>query len=151
MDLNSLDFGAAADNGFDVLLTVPPTNSEEELLHDFVGEPLEHDGIRMFVTVAGKDSKIFRKGQSKLNRIIAQMAGNQKKLAEYTVGERAQEDAIARLAACTLGGKLFANGEWVELTKDNVSQYYKKHDWLMHQVNKGIADRGNLDLDAKKN
>lgn len=151
MDLNSLDFGAAADNGFNVMLTVPPTTSEEEILHDYVGEPLEHEDVQMYVTVVGKDSKIFRKGQSKLNRTIAQMAGNQKKLAEYTVGDRAQEDAIARLASCTLGGKLYCDGQWIELTPDNASQYYKKFDWLRGQVDRGIVDRGNLDLDAKKN
>lgn len=149
-DLSSLDFGAVAEEGFDVLLTMPARTREEELDPDFIGRGLcGPDEEPMFVKVVGKDSSTFKAQRLKISRKLAKL--DKKKLTDYSVGDAAIEDSIQALAACTKGGRIYINGAWVELNRENAAEYYRKYEWLRLQVDAATLDRGKLDLDSKKN
>lgn len=124
MDFAELDTSDLAEAGVSVVLNHPAT-----------GEPLDAT-----ITVAGVDSKRFRKAKHEVdNRRLGTMVRRGK--ANLTA-EQLDEESLAILVLCTLGWK---NVSWddkpLECTPENVRMLYTKLPWVREQVDRAMGDR----------
>ena len=114
----------------DDLYTVESHESGADMqVKNDAGEKLD-----MFITIAGVDSKIFRKVKNELRREIL------KDVDADTEGLRAKS-----LAQVTLGWKGFqSEGEDLEFTQEKAEQLYLNAPYLMDQADQFINKRENF-------
>tara|TARA_Y100000296_G_scaffold84935_2_gene119609 strand:- start:948 stop:1376 length:429 start_codon:yes stop_codon:yes gene_type:complete len=137
MDLSELDVQAAAENG-----------AAMQLMHPATGEPLEHDGKPITITLMGADSAAFRRSvalamakQSKARDVDLSKATGEEIMATFDKGERA---AVEHLLAVTIGwDNIVWEGEVLPFSRENAAMVYSRHRWIRDQANKFIGDRTN--------
>ena len=122
MDLASLDTSKKSAEGAIMFVRHPVNNSILE--HD-KGKSKE----KMFIKLLGRDSKEF-------------MAAAQGK--ELLSDDKTIDDETLAAASITVGGSLFLNGEWLELTAKNAVDIYQKYRWILEQVTIFALDRTNF-------
>lgn len=120
IDLATLDTTAKADQGV-----------EYELIHPESGEAM---GI--FITVAGSDSRIWRKALSD----IAERNKGLRRTAELV-----RQEGIEAAARCTLGWRnVVLDTKPLEFTQENARKLYARFPWIREQVDTFRYDRSNF-------
>ena len=128
IDLASLDTGAAANSGTDVVLRHPTTGEDTDII----------------IRVLGRDSDTFRKIETQQQRKRLDKMAKTKKMSSVSL-EEVDEDAITLLAACTVGWTNVAlNGEELPFSVNNAAMIYKRFMWIREQVDMAIGDRANF-------
>ena len=127
MDLANLDMTVMADAG--ATMTV---------MHPATGEPLQHNGEDVTITILGQDSTKFREEVQR--RAKAQLGKRGKP--DF---DKIAADSADLLAACTTSWEgITENGQLVECSRENAKRIYEKYGWLRQQVDEFISDRANF-------
>ena len=120
IDLASLDTATLCEQG-----------AEMELTHPATGAPL---GV--YLTLAGMDSKIWRKA-------VAALADKRLAKRGKVSAEEIQERGIEILARCTLGWRnVVVDGQELPCTLDNARLAYQRFPWIREQADLFASDRG---------
>lgn len=135
MDLADLDTIGACNKGAEIQLRHPVTNA-----------PLE-----MFVTIAGKDSDVFREQFRDSLRDDIRHAQLAKKRGDSGADiERSERKAIELLTVCVLGWRtadkqaIIVRGEELQCTPKNAMRVLKEFPWIRDQIDVGVADLSNF-------
>lgn len=122
IDLAALDTVARCDQG-----------AELELTHPGTGKPL---GI--FITLAGVDSRIWRKATAELA---------EKRLARRgrISGADVAREGIEILAQCTLDWRgVVVDGEELPCIRDTARALYERFPWIFEQADRFASERGSF-------
>ena len=118
-----------------------------DLLHPGTGEVLKYgdnDEKVMHLLLFGRDSEVYRKKQRRLLdiRLKEQTRFRDGKIS----AAKLESDAVEQLVATTAGGKVFLNGEEVEVTPDVAKKLYEDRafSWIKEQAERHIEDRQNF-------
>jgi hypothetical protein len=128
MDLTKLDTRRASDEGARLHLV-------------WEGRPLMDGDQPVTITVLGQDSKIYEREH---HRITGQRIGSRRRALNGSpeVSEKAEQEAIDLLAACTVSWENIAlNGSPLECTWQNARDLYMQFKWIREQVDAFIHDR----------
>jgi hypothetical protein len=111
--------------------------------HIETGLPLlDKNGVAISITLAGKDSEIFRnamEAQREFRLRKAMQTGQERPtLAEL------RAETVDLIAACTLSWTLEVDDAPYACTKDNAREVYRRLPWLLDQADAFIADRANF-------
>jgi len=112
-----------------------------ELEHPVTGEKLMEGKKPMTITLAGTDSKAYRRKQREMqNRRLNKLSKGRKVNFGTT-----DDDDCELLAACTLSWDNLSddNGK-IEYSNDAAVALYLKHAWIREQVDEFIGDRANF-------
>jgi hypothetical protein len=122
MDLKKYDTVTACDAGAEMELKDPVTG----------------EGLDAFITLAGVDSKAFRKAQDDCaNARIRNQANT------FGIKDIRKENVFS-LAACTLGWRgIEEDGAAIPFSKQAVIDLYTSYPWIFEQVNAFIGNRAN--------
>jgi len=137
IDLAAYDPTEACNKGYELELTDPNPKS---------GKPL---GV--FITVVGSESDAFKDHvRSRANNSLReQFAAQRKGKQEPPTVDRAVEEAVRLLAACTVSWRTGDRpviewaGEQLECCEANARRLYA-HKWIRDQVDDAVGDLGNF-------
>ena len=120
IDLASLDTAALCERGAEMELTHPATDAP----------------LGVYLTLAGMDSKIWRKA-------VAALAEKRMAKRGKVSAEEIQERGIEILARCTLSWRnVVVDGQELPCTLDNARQVYRRFPWMREQADAFASDRG---------
>ncbi len=120
LDLATLDTAALCEEGAELELTHPKTG----------------EGLGVFITVAGIDSKKWRRA---LNAIGEKRANKRSKL----TAEEGIAGAVDILARCTIAWRnVTLDGAELPCTEENARTLYTRLPWVREQVDTFASDRG---------
>ena len=127
MDLGSLDTSKKSSEGAVMILSHPET-----LL------PLDADKdgkkVEMFIKLLGRDSREFMSASQSINRA--------------SLDDGADLELLSA-ASITVGGLVFMDGKWLEITPKNAVDVYTRCRWIVEQVTTFALDRANFFPDTK--
>lgn len=123
IDLASVDFNRAADEGEWMTLTHPVSG-------------VELTGMRM--RLCGADSKRYKAASRNVMT-------RRSRLRRPPTGEEMEADAIDTVAACVLAWEGFAqDGQPITCSKRSAVEVFNKHRWIYEQADQFIQTRGNF-------
>jgi len=116
------------------------------LLHPATGDELDHEGEKFTLSIYTRDSSIYKAAD------IAEARLQADKKIKNTVDKaiESQDGYIRVMAECIESGRIFENGEWVDISKANALEYLNKYDWIADQARVVLFDRSRLLENAKK-
>lgn len=121
--------------------------SRMDLKHPASGETLTYEvgeeTRNMHLILLGRDSEKYRKIERQITnkRIKERQSFRTAKVTK----EQLEEDSIALVSAVTIGGKVFMDGEEMEVTPEVAKRLYqnRKYDWIREQADFWIDNREN--------
>ncbi len=130
LDLDALDTGKGAEEGFALTLTHPKS-----------GEPLPAK-----ITVLGAESDAYRSKQREFLRRSADRVNRTRKL--VVSPEELEAEALELLVTATTGwdwGGMTLGGQPAPVfTHDAARQIYTRFGWIREQVDQAVGDRANF-------
>lgn len=102
----------------------------------------KEDEHTMYLMLLGRDSDVYKKNQRKL--IDKRLRDQQKYRSPRLTAVQLEEEAIDQLALVTVGGKVFFNGEEIEVTPTFAKEMYQQFPWIKEQVDAYLEDRTNF-------
>ncbi len=114
-------------------------------LKDPHGEPvLKPDGSPVTITLAGSDSKRFKKARNAIgDRYLKKASPRKAAIAETT--EESLNDWAFQLAAATISWDgVVVEGAELECTPANAKRVYLDYDWVREQVDAFVGERRNF-------
>lgn len=130
MDLSTLNTSVKSSTGA-VMYITHPTTGETLTEKDAKGNE-----EKMFLKVLGRDSYEFMQAAQESNKLIQ---------------EDDADELIATTVPFVVGGKVFIEGEWLEITKENTMEFLKKCRWMLPQIQDFAINLENFFPDASNN
>ncbi len=97
------------------------------------------------ITLAGEDSKLWRKAGREVNMRSLQGTGKKLENIFQQAAERIEKNKPDLLASVTLSWvNVELNGKKLECTRENARKLYESHPWLLEQVNTFVGNRANF-------
>jgi hypothetical protein len=127
-DLADLNTSAACDKAVEI-----------ELKH-----PATREGLGMFISVFGRDSKVFKeKETARHNADIRRAFAAEKKgrVADPKTAEEIKAEGTDLLVACTAGFRgLIMGGKELVFSPAVATELYTSHPWIREQVDSAVVD-----------
>lgn len=113
-------------------------------LKDPTGEPiLKPDGKPVTITLAGMESKRFKRARNSIGDRYLKNAGPTSRAAKTM--EEAIGDLAFQLASVTIAWDgVIVDGQELECTQANAKKVYLQYDWVREQVDSFVGNRANF-------